>query len=481
MKNLAFKTTGRIPPRFLANFDSASAMVRSTGQFLQGRGFPGLQLAPPSEPLAAAVNALPKQIRETMYVWSGFGEAIPADRTGDIRAEELSKWIVNHYPDRQYPSVAIGSSSGAMVHLYAALGIPWLPQTLLIPVRQTDVHPDDPKEGLEKGLEPGRRLLEANPELQLHHMFDPNQDRLMLERMTYFRVKRRLLGETYERFLEERLEPGGTILLAECQRTFPTVEVEPRHIFQFGALGGATPEEFIHGSERVEKYLDQYNSHRRTWDAPEPDGDRPEAEWGYEPALTADIERIARERGYKIKRVVFDEPEHPSPLIAELYRWWYRQRGFDANRLFVESFVAHEPYWTLRTGSVPFWMKFNMEPSAEWIEQYLDTADPYDEIYLTLFSHGVEAVGFVPIERWREVIARAKKGGDFIGVEEDKYPHDFGVFARYHKEIREKIPARYPLPGPLTLEQLEGYLESSGGSPLVQWIDHPVHESVSAG
>lgn len=324
MKNLAFSTIGRIPPRFLANFDSGTAMVRSTGRFLRGKDFPGVGIAPPAKPLAAVVNALPRQIRETMYVWSGYGEAIPADRLGDVRAEELSTWVTNEYPEREYPAVAIGSASGAMVHLYAALGIPWLPQTLFIPVRQTDVHPDEPKDGLEKAIGPARALLDANPELQLHHMFDPNQDRLMLERMTYFRVKCLVLGETYERFLRERLTPGGTILLVDCRRTFPTVQVEPRHIFQFGALGGATPEEFTHGSERVETYLEQYNSHRRRWDAPEPDGDRPEAEWGYEAALTADIERVARERGFTIRRVVFNEPEHPSPLVAELYRWWYR-------------------------------------------------------------------------------------------------------------------------------------------------------------
>lgn len=91
-----------------------------------------------------------------------------------------------------------------------------------------------------------------------------------------------------------------------------------------------------------------------------------------------------------------------------------------------------------------------MEPSAEWIEQYLDTADPYDEIYLTLFSHGVEAVGWVPIE---------------------KYPHDFGVFPRYSKELQEKVPARYPMPGPLSMSQLEAFLAEAGDHFPVEWID----------
>jgi len=91
--------------------------------------------------------------------------------------------VVSHYPKRHYPSAVIGSSNGALVHLSAALGIPWLPQTFLIPVRRSGVPPDEPAEELEWGREPARELLAANPELRLHHMFDPNQDRLMARRM----------------------------------------------------------------------------------------------------------------------------------------------------------------------------------------------------------------------------------------------------------------------------------------------------------
>jgi hypothetical protein len=81
--------------------------------------------------------------------------------------------------------------------------------------------------------------------------------------MTYFRVKRTVLGQTFERFLEETLPPGGTIFVSECRLQWPTVTVAERHIFQHGALGGATPDEFLHGSERVAAYLERYNSPHR--------------------------------------------------------------------------------------------------------------------------------------------------------------------------------------------------------------------------
>jgi hypothetical protein len=94
--------------------------------------------------------------------------------------------------------------------------------------------------------------------------------------------------------------------------------------------------------------------------------------------------------------------------VSDLYRWWYRQRNLTPNRLLVESVFIMEPYWILRTGSVPFWMKFNMEASLDYVHQYLDSTDPYDEIYLTLFQHGVDAVGLPSIDEWRTVFERAR-------------------------------------------------------------------------
>jgi len=220
----------------IADFDSASAMLRALALFLQGKDFPRLGLNPTLlEPLGLLVNQLPRFLREQVYIWSGWAEAIPPKDLSQVSGEEISRWVVSEYPHRQYPAVAIGSSSGALVHLCTALGIPWLPQTFLVPVRRSGVVPGDMKGDLEWGRNPGQLLLQVNPELQLHHMHDANQDRLMIQRMTYFRVKRLRLGEAYEQFLEETLAPGGTILLAECQLNWPTVQVADRHIFQPGA------------------------------------------------------------------------------------------------------------------------------------------------------------------------------------------------------------------------------------------------------
>jgi len=138
--------------------------------------------------------------------------------------------------------------------------------------------------------------------------------------------------------------------------------------------------------------------------------------------------------------------------------------------LLVESFIVMEPYWTVRTGSVPFWMVFNKEPSAQALETYLAGQKSFQEIYLTLFSHGVNSVGLVPIERWRRALDHAKQNGSFVGVDPQAYPRDFGVFVRYNPDLKRKISVRYPIPSSLTLEDLEQFLAQSSGRYEVAWL-----------
>jgi hypothetical protein len=86
-----------------------------------------------------------------------------------------------------------------------------------------------------------------------------------------------------------------------------------------------------------------------------------------------------------------------------------------------------------------------------------------------LFSHGVESVGLPPIERWRAVLGWARERGSFVGVTEKKFPRDYATFVRYHTEMK-KIPVRFPMPGPLTLDRLDAFLEQARDRYPVRWL-----------
>jgi hypothetical protein len=105
-------------------------------------------------------------------------------------------------------------------------------------------------------------------------------------------------------------------------------------------------------------------------------------------------------------------------------------------------------------------MKFNTEVSASALERYLGQTEPYDEIDLMLFAHGVRSLGLASIERWRTILARARQQGRFVGVDEQAYPADFAVFARYNPALR-RIGGRRPMPTQLSWARIEDFLGRS--------------------
>lgn len=448
-------------PAGLAKFDSASAMVRALARFLHGRDFRGLGQPAPLREAVQFANLIPRSLRERIFARLGAREGVDAEQMGKVNTCAIADWACRQFPARRYPAVMIGSSNGALLHMAAAARIPWLPQTFLSLMKLRDIHPDDACAPMEASLQPATDFLAANPDVQLHHLQDPVQDRLMLHHITYFRFKYRRLPQAYRAFLDNCLQEGGTIVVADCQQQWPVFRVNDRHYYQFGAVGGATEEEYFHGSERVEQTLEHHQPPFKRWRPPEPNTRCAEAEWGFENTLMDDLGSIAHDRGFRILRLSFSEPESLSPAVADFHRRWYRELGMQTNRLLLESFIVLEPYWALRTGTVPFWMTFNTRPSLQAADAYVGSRDDFDELYLSLFAHGSDSVGLPSIAEWEKLLARARRRGEWLAVDPHRYPAHFATFARYSAQLRALQP-HYPLPDPLPLQVLEEFIGNWG-------------------
>lgn len=447
-----------------ADFDSATVMAAATARFLRGRGFPilGKEHGELLRPFLVGLNHLPDAARRWLYRVGSGREGIPGNVLAGADADALARTVTDRFPRRRYPGVLVGSTPGSAAHLAAALGMPLLPQTLLLPLRHHGIALDDPGADIAAARPVAEALLAANPDLVVHHMADPTNDRLTLAKFSYFRVKRTALGAAYEEFITDRVEPGGTIYIVESRHCWPTTRIADRYFFQFGGVGGLEPDEYLAGGPRVEQFLRDQGSARRSWSAPDPDAERPEAEWGFQPALAADVERVAGRLGLRVARITFDHADDLSPFVAELYRWWYRRLGRAAHRLFVESFVLVDPYWVLRAGAVPYWITFNADAGLERLARYLDEADPYDVIEATLISNGTLTPGLAGPAAWEPVLARARREGRLAGVDGGRFPTDLAVFARYRDTLRRARP-RWPLPGPLRHQELAQFAAEADG------------------
>lgn len=467
-----FLASRGINPGYVIGLDSATAQLKATAQFLQGQELKSGGFAP--SVLAAlldAVSHLPLKWSQRLSTLAGWMDASPVSVLNRVRSDVMARWVVEQYPKRRYPAMMIGSSNGAATHLCTALGIPWLPQTLLVCVRHT-VDIDQPKQELAWSKVPTQQLLRHNPDLKAYQMHDANQDRLKVGNVSYFRLKRTRLGKEYEQFIQQNIAPGGTLLLLECTSTWLGLQVDDRHFFQFGGEGTLTSDDYFEQSPQIAEFLQKQGSKHRYWDVPTPNGRHPESEWGFDDDLRQDIERFAQEHSLKVRRIVFEDAQDLSPLVAELYRWWYQQRGLPSDRLFIQSFAFLQPWLTLQRGLVPFWAVFNDRGSASQLNAYLDTAKPYDEIYQNLFSNGLCALGQASIGEWRSILQRARTRGQFLGVNEQTYPMDMSSFIRHYTDLKHLSPC-YPMPEPLTLQQLDQFLEQTDNCYSVRWIDSP--------
>jgi hypothetical protein len=434
------------PDRAVASFDSASTFLRVLARHLHGQDSPALGLgraARAASRLLPAVNHLPRSAREVIYTWSGWSEAIPARRAGDVDTEVIARWACDQYPRRRYPAVLIGSSSGAVAHLAALAGIPWLPQTFLVPVRHGGLDADQPRAAM-AGLAAARTAFaDANPGVAVHHMHDANQDRLMIRHMGYFRFRYRRLPVAYRQFLRDCLQPNGTVLVVDCAEHWPTTRAGERQLFQHGAVGGATAEEYAEGGPRVRDFLAEQGSSVRAWDGPEADSESPEAEWGFDHALLDDLRR----GDWTVELLTFPRADALSGPVADMYRAWYDERGVPANRLLVGCFALIDVHLPIARGLVPYWTLFGTDPARRTLDGYLRTVTPYDEIHLGLFSHGTCSIGLATIDEWDTVLRHARQRATYRGVDRSTYPQDFASNARFHDRVAE-LPAADPAPGP---------------------------------
>lgn len=432
------------PADAIASFDSATAFLTSLARSLDGRDFPHLGQSRLEALVVRASAALPAPLRRRAYAIASGREGISPERLGGIDLQEVAAWAAARYPSRRYPAVLLGSSNGALTHLAAASGVPWLPQTVLVPVRRPGSDPEDAYAALDFGARHAPALLDRNPDVDLHHMHDANQDALSSSQMAYFRVKWRALPTAYERFLQDRLEPGGPVIVVHDRSTWPVTRVADRHVFQLGAQGGMTPDE----------YLDAPG-------APSADDTAAEAEWGFADALLGPVRAWAERHGHPVVEIGYDHPQDPAAAVADVVRAELRRRGEAAQRLLVSSFIVHDPWRTLTSASVPFWTFFPVQSAAQALAAYLDRA-AYDDIDVLLFSHGVRSRGLADAQTWERLAGRARRRGGLLGVDRSAFPADFPVFARYASALRSLPDATRPWSPMAVHDALAGLADASG-------------------
>jgi hypothetical protein len=414
------------PRDVVAAFDSASVLHAATAAALQRSTFPHLGNPGAVAALARLGGRLPWPILKQIYARIGGAEGVDPEQLGDVDMERVAASFTGAFDRDDYPALFIGSSNGALTHLAAAMQAPWLPGTVLVPVKRVaDSH--RPDLALEFGRRVGPRLLDANPDILLHQMHDDAQDEIMVARMTYFRPKWTRLPAAYRDFIARRLRPGAPVFVVDDGSEWPVVRVSDRHVFQTGGRGGLSPE----------RYLERPH-------APATDGRAPEAEWGSDPGFTASAIEWAESAGHPVVHLRYDGPQEVADPVARVMRAWTRERGGAGDRLLVPSFVLGDPWRTIELGDVPYWTFFPVQPALEGLRAHLAAVEPYAHVDILLFEHGAESPGIARPGEWEQVVRDAGAEPRLLALRPDVFPHDIGALGRYGPALAKEPDAAIP-------------------------------------
>jgi hypothetical protein len=134
----------------IASFDSATVLHAGLAAALHGRAFPHLGNGALAGALIRMAGNLPWPLLRRLYTRIGASESLDARRLGDVDLDAVAQMLAAAYPRGPYPGVLIGSSNGALSHLAAAMQVPRLPTTVLIPVARSG-DPQRPVDALRFG------------------------------------------------------------------------------------------------------------------------------------------------------------------------------------------------------------------------------------------------------------------------------------------------------------------------------------------
>lgn len=414
------------PEKVIASFDSASVLHAALVSALEGRPFSNLGNPEVQGRLIRLAARLPWPILREIYRRIGGAEGIAPETLGQVDLGVVAASFATAYPDRSYPAVVIGASNGALTHLAAAMQIPWLPQTVLIPVRR-HAPGDRPDLALEFGRRWGPDLLAANPHVTLHQMHDAAQDELMIARMAYFRTKWQRLPEAYATFLGERLTPGAPVFLAADQLTWPSTKVSDRHWFQTGGLGGLSPQDHLAAPH-----------------APAADSQTPEAEWGVEPAFVDAVQQWCADHDHPLIMINYRGPQQIAGAVADIFRSWLGDRGERTDELIIPSFILGDPWRTVNRALIPYWTYFSVQDAVSALDDYLARAEPYRRAYVLGFQHGTDSPGLARPEDFETTIRRHGAEPIMLAVRTRQWPHDIGSLARYGQALDRLPQAEQP-------------------------------------
>lgn len=244
-----------------------------------------------------------RQRRWLAHRAEGHHDTLSLQDLANLDVEDIAGWFTAHYDCRHrgaYPGVVIGSINGAMVDVCMATAMPWLPQTMMLPLRWEPRCWSSLSAAAALGVQAAVGFHGRNPEVALHQSYDEWPAPGAGFGAPRMRAKLRRLPGAYVKFLDSSAAAGAVVILLQDESVWPTTQLSDRHVLHLGSR---------HNPRAAKSAYSVV-----------PDGLSPDAEVGFDPDLSADVARWCAARDRPLYRVQIRDPLTLGPALANLAR-----------------------------------------------------------------------------------------------------------------------------------------------------------------
>jgi len=374
-----------------------------------------------------------------------------------LSIDDLAQERLNDYAqlDKEtFPTITIGAGlGGASAHLAVALGGPFLPQAFVTTLKGGSAN-GAVQTYFNRSAELARRIAANNPNIITIQHYDPVHDEWMTRYVNHLRFKLINLPQVYVDFIRTHLEPGGAVCYLDSQASWLRYRVGERNFFQVGGWGDISPQEFLEGSPRLEKFCEAVRLEECNWRLPGfPLETGPESEWGCEAGLGEALQAFCRQEGYRFVPVTLPEPCHYSRLAFASVRHLLAQEGREPAGTLIEMFSQYDVSAVMNSGLLPLWLVFNTWDSLAFLKEMRGEFPQNKPVFFSPLSTFTTTPDLTPWGRWEQAL----EGLDWrnVGARKSHYPADARALVTWQQALREWVSAnRRPVQSRLQAEQL---------------------------
>ena len=451
---------------------SSAAILQSVAAALSDTWFRPQAATPSQEQIARLASHLPPRIMRGVASRAVARHALDPVLTRYVGSEGLARQALSVYrridAATRFPAILVGAPNGAIAYLAGLLQVPFLPAHFLLSFADA-THPDDVLMYQEHGAELIYPILQRNPDLLAVNHYDPLHDRFLVEHVNHVRLKLLDLPEAYRHYIREHLEPGGVVLYVDCSLAWEQYQVDERHYFQVGGLGGYVDQDYLNGNDELDAWLASLASpHHGGWRLPSDfaHSSQRESEWGSLPEFRDAVRRFTQIEGYEFRSIAAGHPEDFSAMVYTAYLWESRLHYRTPNGILIECFSQINPTAALRSDLLPIWLPFNCDDSLEYLARIFQFLPKQSPILLSLLATFTQTPDLPGAQAWRQIVA---KGAPitWIGVRPDHYPFDLASRFDYLPQLQRwtrSHPGAEPRPHltPDEFQMMMHYLDQEG-------------------